>query len=207
MAGRAEADGAPGGPGPGLVLASVSPRRRQLLEAAGIPFEAVDPGPEPPAPPGPPRDAVLALARAKAEAGARLRPGRPVLAADTLVACGGRLLAKPRDRAAAEAMLRDLAGREHEVWTAVCLRLPDGRFLESVDRAVVRFRQPPEGELAAWLASGRWRDKAGAYAIQEAPGAWAEVVAGDRETVVGLATATVRRLLAAAAPCLEPPTG
>ncbi len=189
-----------------LVLASTSPRRRRLLASLGVAFETVDPGPDPPLPAAPPREMVLVLARAKAEAGARQRPGCPVLAADTLVACAGRILPKPADREEAEGMLRLLAGREHEVWTGVCLRLPGGRVLAAADRAVVRFREPPPGDLQAWLASGRWRDKAGAYAIQEEPGAWAEVVAGDRETVVGLCTATVRRLLVAS-PCLGPPPG
>lgn len=186
---------------PVLVLASGSPRRRELLAAAGLAFESVDPGDDGPAGAAEPAARVLAHARHKASAGQALRPGRWVLAADTLVVLAGEFLAKPADAREAEAMLRRLSGRHHEVWTGVVLAAPGGARHEAADRALVAFRSIAEEELRAYLASGEWRGKAGAYAIQGRAGAWAELLEGDRETVIGLATATVRRLLAASGAC------
>ncbi|MBC8327507.1 MAG: septum formation protein Maf [Planctomycetes bacterium] len=189
-----------------LVLASTSPRRRALLEAAGIDFELVDPGDDGPSQAVDPAQRVLDHARFKALEGARLRPGRRVLAADTLVWVAGDFLPKPADREQAEAMLRRLSGRNHEVWTGVVLATEGGRLLEAADRAEVRFGPLPEGQLQSYLAGQEWCDKAGAYAIQGAAGRWAELVSGELETVIGLSTGTVLRLLAAADSC-SPPSG
>lgn len=182
---------------PRLVLASASPRRRALLEAAGIAHEVVDPGGDGPGAATDPAQRVLEHARHKARAGAALRPGRLVLAADTLVSCAGLILGKPHDAAEAEEMLRRLSGRVHEVWSGACLLLPSGVALERADMAQVRFDAIAEADLRGYLAGGDWRDKAGAYAVQGAARRWARVVAGDRETAVGLRTATVAELLAA----------
>ncbi len=178
-----------------LVLASGSPRRAALLEAAGIPFEAFDPRDDGPIPPGGPRERSLAHARFKAEIGGRNHPDRLVLAADTVVWLDGRGLGKPAGRAEAQAMLRSLAGRRHEVWTGICLLVPRGRIFQRADRAVVAFDSLGEGTLQDYLDLGEWTDKAGAYGIQGAAAAWARVVAGDPETVVGLSTAAVGELL------------
>ncbi|RMH03962.1 MAG: septum formation protein Maf [Planctomycetota bacterium] len=190
-----------------LVLASTSPRRRRLLAEAGFDFEVVDPGPDGPSQAVDPAARVLDHARAKALAGARLRPGRPVLAADTLVVLDGAFLPQPSGRREAEAMLRRLSGRRHEVWTGTVLILPDGGRREAADRARVRFRTLAPTELATYLDGGEWRGKAGAYAIQGAAGAWAEVEEGSLDTVVGLCLDTVRRLLGDAGACPEAPVG
>ncbi len=194
------------GPRP-LVLASGSPRRRELLAAAGIAFELAVPGDDGPSAAREPAARVLEHARYKARLGAAAQPGRRVLAADTLVWVDGDALPKPRGRAEAEAMLRRLAGRDHEVWTGVVLMDPAGRLHEAADRARVRFRAIPEDELQAYLAGSEWRDKAGAYGIQGAAGAWAELLDGELETVIGLSTATVRRLILQADACPEAPGG
>ncbi|MFQ5749777.1 MAG: Maf family protein, partial [Planctomycetota bacterium] len=144
-----------------LVLASGSPRRAALLESAGIPFEAFDPRDDGPIPPGGPRERVQAHARFKAAVGRRKHPERLVLAADTVVWLDGRALGKPAGRAEAEAMLRELAGRRHEVWTGVCLVAPGERVFEQADRAVVAFEPIPEAGLQAYLNRGEWSGKAG----------------------------------------------
>ncbi len=182
-----------------LVLASGSPRRRRALGELGVAFDVV-----PAADDGPARDAdparrVLAHARHKAATVAAQRPDAWVLAADTLVVRDGRFLGKPADAAAARAMLEELSGREHEVWTGSVLLGPGGRpFAECAERAVVRFRRLGADEIAAYLAGDEWRDKAGAYGIQGWAGERAEVTAGDFAVVVGAPTDTWRGFLAAA---------
>lgn len=190
-----------------VVLASGSPRRRQLLRQAGIDFDWQDPGHDGPSESDDPAGRVLAHARHKARAVARGRPGRFVLAADTLVWLDGAPLGKPAGVAIARAMLSGLAGREHEVWTGVCLIAPDGQLGERADCARVAFGRPPEDAVERYLAGEEWRDKAGAYAIQGWAAEWARVVAGDVETVIGLRTRTVCELLRAAGACLRAPSG
>jgi len=185
-----------------LVLASGSPRRIALLKAAGIECETLDPGADGPELGTTPAERVLGHARHKADAGALRRPDCRVLAADTLVWAGSLALPKPRDAAEAEAMLRELEDRSHQVWTGVVLREPDGSVRERADRAQVRVRRYEPGELAAYLDGGEWRDKAGAYGIQGAAGAWATLEEGDVETVIGLRIATVHELLAGS-PCSD----
>ncbi len=187
---------------PVLVLASTSPRRRALLESLGLAFEVLDPGPDGPAEAGEPGALARALARNKARAGRRLRPEAWILAADTVVwlpeeGGAGRWLDKPADRREAETMLRALEEREHEVWTGAVLLGPAGEEIGRADRARVRFGRIPAEELEAWLRSGSWRDKAGAWALQELPGRWARVVEGWPGTVVGLAAEAVEALLEA----------
>lgn len=191
--------------GRALVLASTSPRRRQLLAEAGYSFEVLDPGPDGPSEAHDPAARVLDHARHKVHAGARARPDAVVLASDTLVWCAGHFLAKPSDRAAARAMLEALSGGEHEVWTGVAVAEPGGGRHEAAVQARVAFETIPEAELEAYLAGDEWRDKAGAYGIQGTAGRWARLVAGTFDTVVGLPIETVQRLLAAAGACPKPP--
>lgn len=189
----------PRAPAP-LVLASGSPRRRALLREMGLEHEvlaAPDDGPEVA---GDAAARVLGHARHKAEWVAQRRPEAWVLAADTLVFLAGRGLAKPRNRAEAEEMLRALSGRCHEVWTGAVLRAPDGRAFERADFASVRFGLLPESELQAYLAGTEWQDKAGAYALQGWAGGHARLESGWTGTVVGLAREAVNALLAAAHP-------
>lgn len=181
-----------------LVLASASPRRAALLAAAGLPFEkaAVDVD-ETLCPGEPVADAALRLAREKARAAAAGRRAGSVLAGDTLVALDGRALGKPADARAAHAMLAALSGRTHEVFSAAAVvRARDGHEASGVARARVAFAALDEAALTAYLASGEWEGKAGAYALQGRAARFARVVEGEADTVIGLSVALVARLLA-----------
>lgn len=182
---------------PRLLLASTSPRRSRLLNEAGIPFALVEPGPEPT---GCGNPVELALFRAREKAvGARFAPGEPVpvLGVDTVVDLGGTEFGKAETRAAAESMLRQLAGRVHHVHTGHCLHVPaTGTTVEEVVTAEVVFAIPTEDQLEAWLASGLWRGKAGAYGIQDPLAAFANLYRGPLDAVVGMHVAAVQRLLA-----------
>ncbi len=188
-----------------LILASASPRRRQLLARLGLPFEVVEPGIDEGAPAGRAERVARRLAVAKARAVAALRPDALVLAADTVVAQRGVLLGKPRDSSEAEAMLRRLRGRAHRVVTAVAVLPPaqtgarrGGRRRAFVGHAVTRvtMRRCAEGEIAASIARGDPFDKAGAYAIQDERLAPVAGYAGCYCSVVGLPLGTVLALLA-----------
>jgi len=178
-----------------LVLASKSPRRRQLLAGLGIPLqvrpafadEAVQPGERP-------KTYVARLAREKA----RAVEGAVVLAADTAVVLGEVILGKPRDAADASRMLRALSGTRHEVLTAVCVRRTDPK--PSCEREVtvsteVRFRPLNEEQIAWYVSTGEPLDKAGAYALQGLGGALVEGVSGSVSGVVGLPLAEALALL------------
>lgn len=173
-----------------LVLASQSPRRKEILERAGLPFEVrLSPVAEERAPGEEPELYVRRLAREKAEA-VPSGPGEIVLAADTTVVVGDEVLEKPRDAADAARMLRRLSGREHFVLTAVCLR--DGhRLLVDCARTSVRFVPLSGEEIEAYVASGEPMDKAGAYAIQGLASKFIERVDGCYWNVVGLPIALV----------------
>lgn len=179
-----------------LLLCSASPRRAALLAAAGISFEqgpppAID---ETPPPSMPARDVALALARAKASRARELAPGRTVLCADTTVILSASILDKPCDEGDARRMLRALSGREHEVVTGVALARAHALVAAS-DVARVTFRALSTEEIDAYVASGEPFGKAGGYAIQGGAAALSARVDGDLETVVGLPTRVVRRLL------------
>jgi septum formation protein len=168
-----------------LVLASNSPRRQQLLEAAGIPFIVRTPNiPEERRPSESPDAYVRRLAEQKAYAVA-MEAGEVVLAGDTVVVVDGQILEKPRDPADALRMLRLLSGREHEVLTGICLRTAGERIVDSATSRV-RFVQLSEPELAAYVASGEPMDKAGAYAIQGLASRFIDRVEGDYCNIVGL---------------------
>ena len=148
-----------------LVLASNSPRRKELLTAAGIPYIIRGPDIEEVRRPDEPAvEYVRRLAEEKAFA-IPIAPGEIVLAADTTVVIQDHILEKPRDHADAERMLRLLSGREHTVITGICLRTA-GEKIVDVAITKVRFVQMSEQEMADYVASGEPMDKAGAYAIQ-----------------------------------------
>jgi septum formation protein len=176
---------------PELVLASRSPRRAELLEAAGIAFTVaaaeID---ETPSPGEAPLEYVRRVAREKAAA----VPGQFVLAADTIVLLDGQIMGKPADRADAVRMLEALSGREHEVITAVCLRRPEETTV-SYEITRVRFASMTPAEIAEYVDSGEPMDKAGAYGIQGLASRYAERVEGSYSNVVGLPVALVYRLL------------
>jgi septum formation protein len=182
------------------VLASASPRRRELLARLVAEFESrpsdVD---ETPRPGESPRALVERLALAKAEAAAR--PGEIALGADTEVALDGEVLGKPADAGAARRMLRRLAGREHEVWSGVALVDRRGeRTRREVGSGLtkVRFRALADAEIAAYADSGEPLDKAGAYAIQGGAAGFVAGLDGELTNVVGLPLPLVGELLARA---------
>lgn len=182
-----------------LLLASTSPRRHELLRAAGIPFTAVPPGDEPSGE-GLPAQRALQRAAAKAR-GAELPLGSagPVLGVDTVVELSGEELGKPDDPDSAAAMLDRLQGRSHEVHTGHCLWLPGrARDLRLLASATVRCRRLTPAEIAAFVAGGSWRGKAGGYGIQDEAGAFMTLEAGALDTVVGLHVDSVRQLLESA---------
>lgn len=180
---------------PRLVLASQSPRRRELLARLGIALEVRPARTDESVLPGePPRDYVLRVAREKA----RAVPGDVVLAADTTVVLGGAVLGKPADGDDAARMLRALSGTTHEVLTAVCVRRNAatlGVELDVVVATEVRFARLAEPAIAWYVATGEPLDKAGAYAIQGAGGAFVEAISGSVSNVVGLPLAETAELL------------
>lgn len=191
---------------PDLYLASTSPRRKALLAAAGIPFALCEPGPEYLPGGGDEHTSVdgdpcaLAAERARRKGlGARPpAPQVPVLAVDTVVDLDGVELGKPSDRAHAERMLRQLAGRTHLVHTAHCLSLSArGLHVEEVSHATVRCGPVVEASLQRYLDSGQWRGKAGSYGMQDDAQDFFALVDGAFDTVVGLHVPAVQRLLLA----------
>ncbi len=182
----------PSTPGP-LVLASASPRRRELLASLDLDFTvrpaAVD---ETPNPGERPRDLVRRLAREKAETGAR--DGEWVLAADTIVVSEGQVLGKPADREEARSMLRRLQGRWHLVLTGVALRPPDADVLHAVESTRVLFAKLTPEQIDWYAATGEPDDKAGAYAVQGLGALFVSEVDGNYSNVVGLPLPTVRQL-------------
>jgi len=177
-----------------LVLASRSPRRREILQQAGIPFVVrsleVD---ETPLPGEAARDYVTRLAREKAKAAAP-EPGEIVLAADTTVTIHGQILGKPVDAADARRMLQMLSGERHEVLTGVCLRSAS-RMAEDCAETSVWFAPLSPQEIEDYAASGEPMDKAGAYAIQGMASKFVRRIEGCYFNVMGLPVALVYRLL------------
>jgi septum formation protein len=182
-------------PPPRLILASASPRRRELLAQIGLAPDAIV-APEIDETPRPrelPRALVQRLARAKADAAAT--PGAFVLAADTVVAAGRRILPKAEDEATAQACLALLSGRRHRVLTCVVAQAPDGRRAERVSESIVAFARLTEPQRRAYLASGEWRGKAGGYAIQGRAAAHIRFLSGSYSGVVGLPLFETAQLL------------
>ena len=177
---------------PELILASQSPRRREWLTLAGIPFAVrVKPVEEVRGAAEDPVAYVRRLARAKAEA-AWERPGEIVLGADTTVAIDDHVLEKPSDAADASAMLRLLAGRDHTVITGICL-LHDGGVIVDHSSTLVRFAPLTDTEIVDYVASGEPMDKAGAYAIQGLASKFVEKIDGCYFNVIGLPLSLVYR--------------
>jgi septum formation protein len=172
---------------PLIVLASGSPRRRQLLDLIGIAHRVEVPQVDEVQLPGEsPRDYALRVARDKATAVAcRLATSAPVLAADTVVEIDGIALGKPETAAEAAAMLRRLSGADHEVHTAVALAV-DGSAAALVDTSRVRFLPLSDGQIQWYVDSGEPEGKAGAYAIQGRGGLLVAGIEGSPQTVIGL---------------------
>lgn len=180
-----------------LVLASASPRRLELLRQIGIEPQAVDP-PDVDETPYP-RELPVAHARRLAEAKARevagRHPGEFVLAADTVVACGRRILPKAEDEATARSCLALLSGRRHRVLGGVGLICADGRYLHRLVTTTVAFKRLTGAEIDAYVAAGEWHGKAGGYAIQGRAAALVSWISGSYSNVVGLPLFEVAALL------------
>ena len=175
-----------------IYLASASPRRREILVSLGFQpvllaseiDETVQPGEAV-------ADYVARMARQKNAAARQLAAQRglalaqPLLSADTVVALDNAILGKPRDAAHARELLESLSGREHQVWTAVCVSL-GGQTLEAAQRSDVRFKELSTQEIAAYIASGEPLDKAGAYGIQGIGGVFVAHLSGSFSGVMGL---------------------
>jgi septum formation protein len=183
---------------PILVLASASPRRLELLRQIGIVPDHVEPADidETPRRGELPAGHVVRLAEAKARAVRPRHPGAFILAADTVVACGRRILPKAEDEATARACLDLLSGRRHRVYGGVALLTPAGELATRRVISQVAFKRLSEEELAAYLASGEWHGKAGGYAIQGHAAALIPWIAGSYSNVVGLPLYETVQLLA-----------
>lgn len=175
-------------PKPPLVLASASPRRLELLAQVGIAPDRIVPADLDETPlkgETPPRLAER-LARSKAEAVAAIDPDALILAADTVVALGRRLLEKPADANEARRFLELLSGRNHRVFTGVAVKAPGGETAARVVETRVAFKPLSVDEIAAYLATDDWRGKAGGYAIQGPAGAFVRRIVGSHPAVMGL---------------------
>ena len=180
-----------------LVLASASPRRLQLLARLGIVPDAIQPADidETPGTTELPRLLAARLARDKAASAARLAPDSMVLAADTVVGVGRRILGKPAGEAEAARFLDLLSGRRHRVTTGVCLITPDGVRRERLVTTIVGLQRLTAAQVADYLAGGEWRGCAGGYAIQGRAEAFVRFLSGSHSNVVGLPMFETAQLL------------
>ena len=177
-----------------LILASQSPRRKELMGLFRVPFtvraadidETMDPQKDP-------YTEVARVSRAKAMAVPR-DPADVVVAADTIVVCGGQVLGKPRDESDARRMLRLLSGRDHQVMTGLCV-LAGGECRVCTEVTDIHFRELSDREIAAYIRTGEPMDKAGSYGIQGGGALFAERIAGDYFNVVGLPVCRLGRIL------------
>jgi len=178
-----------------LILASGSPRRRELLAKMGFTFEICTPDVDEHVP-GHARDIVRTLALRKGRAAAEGFTDGVIIASDTLVSLDGVPLGKPEDEADARRMLRNLSGREHAVYSGVCLiDAATGREEVQVVRTGVWFRDVSDEEISDYIATGEPMDKAGAYAIQGLGGKFVDRFDGSYENVVGFPVDVVRDML------------
>ncbi len=178
-----------------LVLASASPQRRSILEQLGVPFE-VRPADVLEAAAGAPDDVARDNALLKATVVAARWPGRTVLGVDTLVTLDDEIFGKPPTQEAAAATLLRLQGREHAVVSAIAVCDPQGGVPRTrVQRTQVRFAPLSTAAIAAYIATGEWRGRAGGYAIQGRGAALVDGIVGDYLNVVGLPVPALRELL------------
>ena len=180
-----------------LVLASASPRRLALLRSVGIEPDRIAPMEidETPRAGELPQRLAMRLAGEKCAAAAKRFPESYVLAADTVVACGRRVLGKARSVEEARRFLTMLSGRRHRVWGGIAVRAPDGRGASRIVMTHVSFKRLEAREIESYLACSEWRDKAGAYAIQGRAGGFVKAIGGSYPNVVGLALYETRALL------------
>jgi septum formation protein len=182
---------------PPLVLASASPRRLELLARIGIAPDRVLPTDidETPLKAELPRLLAARLSMAKAEAAGALAPGALVLAADTVVGVGRRILGKPADADEARRFLTLLSGRRHHVHTGVALRTPEGALRTRLVDTILAFQRLTEAQIEDYVAGGEWRGKAGGYAIQGRAEVFVRFLSGSHSNVVGLPLFETAQLL------------
>ncbi len=182
---------------PPLVLASASPRRRDLLAQIGIVPDVVDPADvdETPTAGELPRLHAARLAKAKAQAVSARHAGAVVIGADTVVACGRRILPKPVDADEARRCLVRLSGRRHRVYGGVSVVAPDGSVRDRLVQTAVIFNRLEERDITHYLDSGEWEGKAGGYAIQGLAAAFVRSINGSYSNVVGLPLFETAQLL------------
>jgi septum formation protein len=185
-----------------LVLASASPRRLDLLRQVGLEPAKIDPADidETPFPRELPRAYALRMAKAKLLAVACRHPGAVVLAADSVVACGRRILPKAESEQDALACLRLLSGRRHRVLGGIAVGRADGKVRTRLVETVVRFKRLEAAEIEDYLRGGEWRGKAGGYAIQGRAARFVAFVSGSYSNVVGLPLFETVNLLKAVQP-------
>ncbi len=181
-----------------LVLASASPRRLELLRQVALEPDAVDPAAldETPLKHELPADHAIRLAVAKARAVAARHPGAFVLGADTVIACGRRILPKAEDAATARRCLALLSGRRHRVHGGIALVTPDGKLATRHVQSLVGFKRLTATEIAAYVAGSEWHGKAGGYAIQGIAALFVRQIGGSYSNVVGLPLFETASLLA-----------
>ena len=184
-----------------LVLASASPRRLDLLRQIGLEPDAIDPADtdETPKPAETPRAYALRMAKAKLAAVACRHPGALVLAADSVVVCGRRILPKALSEQEARACLKLLSGRRHRVLGGIAVGGPDGSVRARLVETVVRFKRLEPSEIDDYIQSGEWRGKAGGYAIQGRAARFVSFISGSYSNVVGLPLYETMGLLRAVA--------
>lgn len=183
---------------PKLVLASASPRRRELIARLGLAPDAIAPADidETPRKGELPREYAWRMAREKADAAAV--DDSFVLAGDTVVAVGRRILPKAENEATARSCLKIISGRRHRVLSAISMRAPDGTFRDRLSETVVLFKRLEPQEIDAYIAGGEWEGKAGGYAIQGQAEGLVKRIQGSHSAVVGLPLYETRTLLKAA---------
>ena len=183
-----------------LVLASASPRRLDLLARIGVAPDAVIPPDIDESVPSNelPREHALRLAREKAEAVSAKEPDALVLAADTVVAVGRRILPKVEDEATLRACMKLLSGRRHRVLTGVALAHPGGKIRERLGETTIAMKRLSDEEIEHYAGHGEWRGKAGGYALQGYGEVYVRHIAGSYSNVVGLPLAETRLLLKSA---------
>ena len=176
-----------------IILASKSPRRRELMELIGLPFTVRVAQVDETLEDLPPEEAVAQLSRKKAEA-ARETLDEVVIGADTIVVLDGKILGKPQDATDAYRMLKFLSGRRHQVMTGVTVLL-GGRCVSITEVTEVSFRQLTDGEILSYIASGDPMDKAGSYGIQSGGALFVDEIHGDYYNVVGLPVCRLHQIL------------
>ncbi len=180
-----------------LILASASPRRTDLLAQIGIIPDRVIPADidETPLNDELPRQLAARLAESKARAVANSHESAYVLGADTVVACGRRILPKAATETEARTCLKLLSGQKHRVFGGICLIVPDGSTVSRLVMTIVQFKRLSKGEITGYIDSGEWEGKAGAYAIQGLAASFIKRINGSYSNVVGLSLYETATLL------------